>query len=363
MDGHIVELINVTQAISWLPWAVMYFFLIGISYAGFFLTLPAFVFGRGKLEGIARMGLVVALTCGIAAPIALVSDLHHPERFYNFYLHFTPGSWMSWGTFFISAYLVGLLIYAWLVYRPGLAAQAQTQSGKAAVVFKALGGQASPQGVKLVGLFTAIAAILVVVYSGSEMVVVKARVLWHGPFMPLLFLTTALAGAGGLALVLSNIYSNAGDNKDIQAELSRYMLVTSGLTVLLAIVWLLSGMTGMLVSGEAVVRLATEYNPVSFWLLWALLGTIVPLVLIKSRPATAGALAVFGAWIFRWSMFIDGQRIPKTGTGFFAYDIPWGSEGMLSLIGTFALWVLLVMIVTTFLPWRGTAAATGKASH
>ena len=259
-----------------LPWAVMYFFLIGISYAGFFLTLPAFVFGRGKLEGIARMGLVVALTCGIAAPIALVSDLHHPERFYNFYLHFTPGSWMSWGTFFISAYLVGLLIYAWLVYRPGLAAQAQTQSGKAAVVFKALGGQASPQGVKLVGLFTAIAAILVVVYSGSEMVVVKARVLWHGPFMPLLFLTTALAGAGGLALVLSNIYSNAGDNKDIQAELSRYMLVTSGLTVLLAIVWRLSGMTGMLVSGEAVVRLATEYNPVSFWLLWALLGTIVP---------------------------------------------------------------------------------------
>lgn len=361
MDGHIVELINVTQAVSWLPWAVMYFFLIGLSYAGFFLSLPAFVFGRSKQEGIARVGLVVALTCGIAAPIALVSDLHHPDRFYNFYLHFTPGSWMSWGTFFISSYIAGLLIYAWLIYRPGLAAQAQTQSGTAAAVFKALGGQASPQGVKLVGLFTAIAATLVIVYTGSEMAVVKTRALWHGPFMPLLFVTTALAGAGGLALVLSNIFGNAAENKDIQAGLGRYMQVTSGLTVLLAVVWLLSGMTGMLVSGKTVVRLATEYNPSSFWLLWVILGTIAPLVLIKSRPVTAGALAVFGAWIFRWSMFIDGQNIPKTGAGFFHYEIPWGSEGILSLIGTFGLWVLVVMIVTTFLPWRGSTAATGKA--
>lgn len=363
MDGHIVELINVTQANSWLPWAVLYFFLIGLSYAGFFLSMPAFVFGRSQFERIARVSLVVALTCGIAAPIALVSDLHHPDRFYNFYLHFTPGSWMSWGTFFLSTYLVGLVIYAWLVYRPGLAAQAQNQGGIAAAVFKALGGPAMPQAVKFIGLITAIAAVLVVIYTGAEMAIVKTRLLWHGPFMPLLFLTTALAGAGGLALVLSNIYSHAGDNRDIQVGLSRFMLVTLGLTALLTIIWLLSGMAGVLVSGEAVMRLATEYNPLSFWLLWAVLGTIAPLVLIKSRPATAGALAVFGAWIFRWSMFIDGQRIPKTGAGFFPYDIPWGSEGMLSLMGTFALWVLLVMIVTTFLPWRGSASATGKAPH
>lgn len=351
MDGHIVELINVTQAPSWLPWGVLYFFLIGLSYAGFFLSLPAFVFGRDRLERAGRLGLVVALTCGIAAPIALVADLHQPARFYNFYLHFTPGSWMSWGSFFLPAYIGGLVIYAWLVYRPGLADQAQSRSGIAASVFRLLGGPAAPAGVRLLGIFTAVAASLVLLYTGVEMAVVATRPLWHSVFMPLLFVSTAVAGASGLALVLGRLFDEqAGATFP---SLGQTLTVSAGVSLLLAVVWLAAGMLGMSASGAAAVRLATEYNPVSFWLLWIIIGTVLPLILIKSRPATAGALVLFGAWIFRWSMFMDGQRIPKTGSGFFAYDIPWGSEGLLSLIGTFGLWVLLLLAVTTFLPWRG----------
>jgi len=361
MGSQIVELINVTQDISWLPWGVLYFFLIGISYAGFFLSMPAFVFGRSQYEGMARIALVVALTCGIAAPIALVADLHMPIRFYSFYIHFTPGSWMSWGSWFLSSYLAGLVIYAWLIYRPGLAMLAKSKNGITGTLFKILGGKTSTQIIKLTGLFTALAATLVVIYTGAEMAIVATRSLWHSPFMPLLFLSTALTGAGGLTLVLSNIFNRADENKIIQVGLVRYIVLTSILTASLVVAWLVAGFVGASVSGVALMRLATEYNPLSFWLLWIALGTLAPLLLIKSHPVIAGALALFGAWIFRWSMFIDGQRIPKTGSGFFAYDIPWGSEGLLSLIGTFGLWVLLVMAVTTFLPWRETDAMKDKA--
>ena len=65
-----------------------------------------------------------------------------------------------------------------------------------------------------------------------------------------------------------------------------------------------------------------------------------------------GALALTGAWLFRWSMFIDGQRIPKTGAGFYDYPIPAGAEGWLGMLGTLGLWVVLLILLTSILPWH-----------
>ena len=120
MDSHITEVLNVTREASWLPWAVQYFFLIGLSYASFMLTLPYFVFGRAHLERLGRLSLLAALACGVAAPVALLADLHGPGRFYHFYLYFQPRSWMAWGSFFIPLYLGGLLLYALTVPAVGL---------------------------------------------------------------------------------------------------------------------------------------------------------------------------------------------------------------------------------------------------
>lgn len=356
MNGQIAELINVTYDVTWLPWGVQYFFLIGLSYAAFFLTLPAFVFRRREWDGLAHVALVVALSCGIAAPIALVADLHQPSRFYNFYLHVTPGSWMSWGSFFLPIYVAGLVVYAWLIYRPGLAAQAEGRRGLVAATSRALafGGRASPVAVRLIGVAVALAALLVALYTGVEMAVVKARPLWHSPFMPLLYVTTAFAGAAGLSLVLHRL--SRTEDQAAHARLVRVVAVFSGLTLLLTAAWLLAGWLGWSVSGASALRLAGELNPALFSALWLGLGTFAPLLLAARLPLLAGALTLAGAWWLRWSMFIDGQRIPKTGAGFFPYELPAGAEGIAGLVGTFGLWVLLVLAVTTLLPWRGNAA-------
>ncbi len=357
MNGQIVELINVTQDISWLPWAVQYFFLIGMSIAAFFLTLPAFVFGKQRLKKVGNLALLVAITCAIAAPIALVADLHQPARFYHFYIHSTASSWMSWGSFFLPAYVISVLVYAWFIYRPGMALQGTKQSGVFASVSKilAVGGNESPGWIRIFGYLTAIAAILVLVYTGAEMAVVRARPLWHTPMLPLLYLTTGLGAAAGLCLLLNRILGD-GD-KLVTLQLSHYLMAFMVLTLVLQIAWLVSGLGGESTSGQVVLRMATEYKPVSFILLWMVGGTLLPLLLAWLKPESMwwaiGILAVLGGWLFRWNMFIAGQQIPKTGAGFFSYDFPLGHEGLLGIGGSLGLWVFLVLLITTLVPLQG----------
>ena len=356
-QSNIVELINVSYDVTWVAWGVQYFFLIALSYGAFLLTLPHFVFGKQQFEKLARLALLVAICCGIAAPIALISDLHQPGRFYNFYLHFTQGSWMSWGSFFLPAYVLLLLVYAWLIYRPALKEQAKQQSGAMArfSTFVAFGGNASPGAIKKVGLLTFAAATLVAIYTGAEMAVVETRPLWHTPMMPFLFVATGVSGAVGLSLVLNRLL--ADNNGVVRQQLVKLLIGSLGLTLVLQFTWYLTGISGISESGAVLHRLATEYNPASFTLLWLVICTITPLVLVLLRPQatvlTSGLLAVAGAWLFRWSMFIDGQRIPKTGAGFYDYPLPFGSEGLLGILGTLGLLVLLILIVTSFLPWQG----------
>lgn len=96
----IEEVLARPQEVSWLPWAVQYFFFIGIAAC-------AALFGcllhwrkrhDAKLE---RLTLLIALTCAITAPLALTADLHQTARFWHFYAYPTPWSWMPWGALFL----------------------------------------------------------------------------------------------------------------------------------------------------------------------------------------------------------------------------------------------------------------------
>ncbi len=356
-ESNIIELINVSYEVTWIAWGVQYFFLIALSYGAFLLTMPYFVFGKVQFEKMARLALLVAITCGIAAPIALISDLHQPARFYNFYLYFTPGSWMSWGAFFLPIYVALLMVYAWLIYRPAMLQQAKDQTSLVARLstWLAFGGVYAPGAIKKIGLLTLVAATLVALYTGAEVAIVAARPLWHTPIMPLLFVVTGVSGAAGLSLILNSLL--AGNNLMVNQQLSNVLVNSFGLTLLLLFIWYINGVTGFTSSGMVLQRLVTEYSPTSFTLLWLVFFTITPLLLAvfksQSTAWVVGLLTVAGAWLFRWSMFIDGQRIPKTGAGFYNYSLPLGSEGLLGILSTLGLWVFLLLLITHFLPWQG----------
>ena len=144
-----VEVLGFAREPGWLPWAVQYFFLIGISTAAFFLSLPGLAWRHPDWQGLSRRALLAALVCGLTAPVALLADLHQPGRFLNFYLHPNPGSWMAWGSFFIPLYLLGLLGYAWLCLRPLLAELADRPGPLASLYRKlAYGGHDNPSAIK-----------------------------------------------------------------------------------------------------------------------------------------------------------------------------------------------------------------------
>lgn len=362
MDSQIIEVLNVTRETAWLPWAVSYFFLIGLSYGSFMLTLPYFVFGRAQHERLARLALLGALVCGLTAPVALLADLHGPGRFLNFYLHFQPQSWMSWGSFFIPVYLGGLLLYAWLALRGDFAGRGQSGDTLSTRLYRLVGrGGAAPQKViSAAAVLTLIGAVLVALYTGMEVMVIQARPLWNTPFLPLQFVTTAFVGAIGLCLLFNRFIGG----RDIQLEigLNRFLVLALAVVLTLGGGWLFVSMSGISASHSAAFSQVAGMPQWQLSAVWALLATILPMALALWRSASSGLItgliAVHSAWMMRWTIFIGGQTIPKTGAGLYDYYLPLGSDGLLGIVGTLGLWIALLLLMVEYLPWAGRAFAS-----
>lgn len=356
MQTQIVEVINMSREVAWLPWAVQYFFLIGLSVGSFLVSLPGLAFDLPSWRRASRIALLGALVCGLTAPVALLSDLHQPGRFYHFYLYMNATSWMAWGSFFIPLYLGGLLLYAWLALRPDLQALAD-KGGRYAGVYRRLayGGLKSLGAVRAAAGLASLGAALVALYTGMEVMVVAARPLWHTPLVPVQFLVTAVAGALGLAMVLERVMGIA--RIEDTRRLNRALAATQVVALAVGAVWLALGLFGLSASHAQALA---EVSGSASWRLtavWAAGATLLTLVLAVARPQyglLTGLIAMHSAWMMRWTLFIGGQEIPKFGAGFYQYHLPLGQDGWLGLIGTAGLWVFLFIVLTGLLPWGET---------
>ncbi len=357
MSPSIVEVVNVAREVAWLPWAVQYFFLIGLSVGCFLLTVPWFALRRPAWERASRMALLGALTCGLTAPVALLSDLHQPGRFLNFYLHPNLGSWMAWGAFFIPLYLSGLMLYTWLALRPDLKRLADA-GGRWASAYRALayGGHDSLGAIRMAAMLALSGAALVALYTGMEVMVVRARPLWDTPFLPVQFFVTAVAGAIGLVLVLDRF---VGDGRAAaEAGLPRLLAATQVLVLVLGAAWLLLGITGLSprhAQALAQVAPSTAWRITAVWAAGSALATLW--LSLAARGAAgrlaAGLIALHSAWMMRWTVFIGGQEIPKTGAGYYDYHLPLGHDGLLGIVGTAGLWIAVLILLVSVLPWSG----------
>lgn len=364
MNTHIVTVLSTTQGVSWLPWAVLYFFLIGLSVAAFALSVPWIVFRRAAWAGISRRALLGAVLCGLTAPLALLSDLHQPGRFLNFYLHSNFQSWMAWGAYFIPLYLVSLLLYAWLALRPTLARIAQRgEAGARWYANLAYGGHDSRAALGAAAVLTAIGGGLVFVYTGMEVTILRSRALWHTPVLPVLFLLTAVAGAIGMVNVLDRLLS--AKDPASTARLNRLLAGVQAGVLAANVAWLALGATGVSESGaEALAQLA-DIGAWRYAAFWAGTVTVVTLVLALRRPTDgllAGLLALHSAWMIRWTVLIGGQGVSRVGEGYAAYEIPLGFDGLLGLVGIAGLWVALYAVFISLLPWDNSPQPEGVPS-
>ena len=346
-----IEVLGFAREPAWLPWAVTYFFLVGVSTTAFFLSLPGLVWRQPAWLGVSRRALLVALVCGLSGPVALLADLHQPGRFLNFYLHPNLGSWMAWGAFFIPIYMFGLFLYAWLCLRPQLAVLAKN-GDKLSGIYRTLayGGHANAGAIKAAALLGGIGAALILLYTGMEVMVVQARALWNSPVLPLLFFVTALNGGLGM----TGLFEALSGNQAAAPLLNRWLVRCQWATLLLLAVWGLLAASGISSAGaEALAAMQGEFG---WWVTgaWLMGSTLLTLWLASSRSHTLVLPSLFalqGTWLVRWIVLMVSQSLPKMGATTHRYFLTPTPDGLLGIVGMVGLCFTIYIVLTSLVPW------------
>lgn len=346
---NIIELLTPAYEVAWLPWAVQYFFLIGICATSALMAAAAALAPAGS--GMSRLLpaiVAVLLVSALSAPVSLLADLHQPGRFWHFYAHFTPWSWMSIGALLLPVFIGLTLLFAlaWWTHRPGL--------------------------LKVLAVLLAASAASILVYTGAEVMAVRSRPLWNTPFLPLNFALTGWLAALGAILLVAR-WLPGGLQALPAATLRRLSLSAVVLLMACAALWVAAGLAGLDASFDTAVRL---FDLFPVWRL-SLFGSIaagliiLALVLAPAERHTArlyslliAAAMLATAWIFRWILFMGVQGVPKYGAGLYLYSMPLGSDGLLGMAGVLGLCIALIALVSIafdYLPARTAHAALHAA--
>jgi len=133
-----------------------------------------------------------------------------------------------------------------------------------------------------------------------------------------------------------------------EKKLARALAVTLGLLAVTVALWL----AGNTLSGAAMRNWLTWPQAQSLAAGWVLLWLITfgaALWTIKRPGLVVGiALALASmalSWLMRWTLLMEGQTLPKYNALFNPYSLPSGTDGLLAIVGTFGLWIALLILV------------------
>lgn len=361
MNSLVTEVLVPRYGLAWYPWAVQYFFLIALSYCTLWLSAPGLL-GAKAWRTTSRIALLACVSTTLVAPVALLADLHQPLRFWHFYAHPTPWSWMSIGSFVLPLYLGTVVALAYLVWRPAIQAQ-RTAPGVLGAYARLLSFGSGPAPAFFVPLLTVAALVFstgIVIYTGAEIAVVKGRPLWNTNWLIPMFASTGMLGACGLVLLLNRI---SGIQKSATNKQALSILILSCLICgLIAITWYLDGanaISGSVAAALDSIRGNATWRTMAVWGLTAGITLMVLAWFVRSsyrlqvHAWVVGLLGLHVAWMFRWAVLMDVQTVARNTAGFNDYSIAFGSSGWLGVIGIFGLWLVAILLIDLFVPWRG----------
>ncbi|KOC28457.1 tetrathionate reductase [Comamonas testosteroni] len=330
---QIIELLTPAYEAAWLPWAVQYFFLVGMATGAALLTsVCAFGPAQGLLQRLLPTAVLVLAMSAIAAPVALLADLHQPARFWHFYAHLTPWSWMSLGAMLMPTF-VGLC-----------------------VLMCALWWRGEQRLMRLLVPVLVLSTLSIVVYTGAEIMVIRSRPLWNTLWVPINLALSGWLATVGMGFVLYRFLPRSlqPDAAALQGLRNLGLWLATGL-IASALTWGIAGIAGQSPSFDMAVRLFNEFPVWRISMLGsAVFGAAVVMALLRGehRLAAKGYTLVLGtglaasAWAFRWALFMGVQGVPKFGAGLYLYSMPLGGEGLMGMLGMAGLCVALVALAT-----------------
>lgn len=330
---QIIELLTPHYEVAWLPWAVQYFFLVGVATgAALLVSLCVSQSQSAALQRLLPVAVLTLAVSAVAAPVSLLADLHQPARFWHFYAHFTPWSWMSVGALLLPVFIMLSLLMCALWWLGQL------------------------RWMRWLAALLVVSALSIVVYTGAEMMVVRARPLWNTLWVPVNLALTGWLATVGVAFIIGRFLPAAlrPDTAALHA-LRNIGLGLAALLVLVAGAWAASGWLGHSPSFTEALRLATEFPVWRLTMLGsAVFGVLMLIALVRGahRLHATGFTLLLGlglaaaAWAFRWALFMGVQGIPKFGAGLYLYHMPWGGDGLMGMVGVAGLCVALVAMAT-----------------
>lgn len=295
-----------------------YLFLAGVGAGAYAVGIMADYAGRWP--GVAQAGVILGFLPVLIGTLFLIADLGVKGRALRVFMN--PGtSWISRGTFIISAFMILGAIHFALEIWP-----LQKMS-------------VPPAAHRLLGGVNLVFALLTMIYTGVLLGASKPIALWSTAMLPVVFLVSALStGAMAIVLLLSGLrLAGAEADPRAVAGLARadaILLLAEALVIALY----LQGTHRSPESKAATLLILKGRLAACFWFGVVTLGLAVPFVLgvVEFRLARAGhetgaasswlgvlypVCGLFGGLVLRYVVLAGGVRAPLNAGGI-SYSFP-----------------------------------------
>jgi len=306
LHGH-AEVYNVTREIPWGILIATYVFLVVSSTGLCLVSSLGHVFGLEHFEFIGKRAILLAiltLLCGFGT---IAMELNHPIRMAIYAVispNFTSAIWWM-GTLY-GIYLV-LLCGEFFFLMKGM-----------------------HKGAFAMGMLGFIAAVSAHSNLGAVFGLLESRPFWHGSFLPIYFIVSALASGGAIVSLIVYFHHKASGTPmpqrytDFMGTLGKLQALFLTILIFFVIWKIIPGIYGHPPEKyEATMAVVNGPLAVNFWLFEVLIGMLIPVTLLLNRRTRtpmgvmwAGVLSTFGIYFMRYDLVIAGQLVSmREGAG------------------------------------------------
>ena len=276
----------------------IYFYLTGLSAGSFILSTLAYGFGMKKYKPLGRIGVVMATSLLIIAPLFLLLHIGVPFRAWHLFVYLNFASPITWGSFLLVLYPINCIIYGYFMFKENM------------------------KSTRIFGLIGIPLAISVHGYTGFILAFGKARALWNTALMPILFLVSAVVS--GIALmILVCIIKDRFFSKEKKINTGLIMNLGKLLAWTIIFDLFLVGCDMLVLSishsdaqAAAHLLMGGEFS-LLFLVVENLIGKIIPFILLTvprfrtlATVTIASILVVIGIFFMRYVVVLGGEAVP-----------------------------------------------------
>ena len=266
-------------------------FFIGMGAGASLFAGAIYVLSRKKFDVLMKVGTYLSFPIGLVGALLLITHVTKPFQAYLVFRN--SGSVMTWGAAFISAFLIISLIDI--------------------LVTKFLPDGNFKLGTKIIAMIT---SFLVATYSAVLLGALASRPIWFTPFLPWLFLSSALLTGVALTVGTSSLMARG---RELLSSNAKTLSKTLALLEASEAVFIGLYVASVYASGELVTLLQGSLAP--YFLLGVIVvGLAVPLLadiymtMTKARfnytiSGISAILVLLGGLLLRYVIVMAGQMV------------------------------------------------------